>query len=74
MKSVIGERGQVTIPKRLRERLGLRSGDAVEFRELDDGIQLLKASGDDRFDRLFGKYTMDVSTEEFIEASRGPAP
>lgn len=32
MSMKIGERGQVTIPKRLRERLGLRPGSEVEFR------------------------------------------
>jgi AbrB family looped-hinge helix DNA binding protein len=33
----VGERGQVTLPKRLRERLGIRGGDEVVVREAEDG-------------------------------------
>lgn len=32
----VGERGQVTLPKRLREAFGIDGGDEVEIRE-DDG-------------------------------------
>ncbi len=31
MKSVVSERGQITIPKAIRDRLGLRQGLAIEF-------------------------------------------
>ena len=33
----VGERGQVTLPKRLRKRLGIRGGDEVVVREDEDG-------------------------------------
>jgi antitoxin PrlF len=33
MKAVVAERGQVTIPKRLRDRLGIRPGTVLEFQE-----------------------------------------
>ena len=32
MKSAVSEKGQVTIPKAVRERLGLRPGTLIEFR------------------------------------------
>ncbi len=35
-------KGQVTIPKPIRERLGLHPGDAVEFEEEPGGIRLKK--------------------------------
>ena len=31
MRAVLSEKGQVTIPKKIRERLGLRPGIAIEF-------------------------------------------
>ncbi len=33
MKSIVSEKGQVTIPKRLRERLGIRPGQVLDFVE-----------------------------------------
>ena len=36
MKSRVSERGQITIPKRLRERLGIAPGQVLEF-EADHG-------------------------------------
>lgn len=39
-KRTVGERGQVTIPKELRERRGIEGGDEVVFVEVDDGIRL----------------------------------
>jgi AbrB family looped-hinge helix DNA binding protein len=38
----IGERGQVTIPKSLRERFGLHAETEVEFRVVRDQIVLQK--------------------------------
>lgn len=34
----VGERGQVTIPKRLRDRFGIEGGDEVVVRERDGRI------------------------------------
>ncbi len=33
MRSVVSEKGQVTIPKRLRDRLGIRPGQVLDFDE-----------------------------------------
>ena len=33
MKAVISEKGQVTIPKKLRDKLGLTAGTAIEFQD-----------------------------------------
>ena len=39
----IGERGQITIPKGIRDRFGLASGTEVEFRVANGSITLKKA-------------------------------
>jgi AbrB family looped-hinge helix DNA binding protein len=31
MKTTVSEKGQVTIPKRLRDRLGIRPGEVLEL-------------------------------------------
>ncbi len=44
MESVIvGERGQVTIPKKLRERFGIKSKSVVVFEAREDGIMIRPA-------------------------------
>ncbi len=37
MKSTLSERGRITIPKKIREQLGLRPGQELEF-ETRDGL------------------------------------
>ncbi|HXO91773.1 MAG TPA: AbrB/MazE/SpoVT family DNA-binding domain-containing protein, partial [Stellaceae bacterium] len=41
----ITTKGQVTIPKRLREHLGLKPGANVDFELADDGRVFLKTHG-----------------------------
>ncbi|MBM3943529.1 MAG: AbrB/MazE/SpoVT family DNA-binding domain-containing protein [SAR202 cluster bacterium] len=41
-KTRVTSKGQVTIPKEVRERLGLRPGDEVEFIEEDGTYRLQK--------------------------------
>ncbi|PSQ18750.1 AbrB family transcriptional regulator [Halobacteriales archaeon QS_8_69_26] len=38
----VTEKGQATIPKELREKYGIESGDEVVWEETDDGIVLRK--------------------------------
>ncbi|MSO84592.1 MAG: AbrB/MazE/SpoVT family DNA-binding domain-containing protein [Rhodospirillales bacterium] len=39
--STLTAKGQTTIPKRIRDRLGLKPGDRIEFIGRDDGTALL---------------------------------
>ena len=43
MKAVVSEKGQVTIPKQLRDRLGIKPGEVLEFNE--DGGRLIETKG-----------------------------
>jgi antitoxin PrlF len=42
--SVITSKGQITIPKSVRERLGVDVGDRVEFVETDRGVFTIVAA------------------------------
>ncbi|HEX23162.1 MAG TPA: AbrB/MazE/SpoVT family DNA-binding domain-containing protein [Chromatiales bacterium] len=45
--ATITSKGQITIPKPVRQRLGVNPGDRVEFIELENGVfQLVAASRD----------------------------
>jgi antitoxin PrlF len=45
MTQRVGSKGQVVIPKELRERVGLGPGTDISFESLDDGIVVRRAEG-----------------------------
>ncbi|MBS1872553.1 MAG: AbrB/MazE/SpoVT family DNA-binding domain-containing protein [Acidobacteria bacterium] len=73
----VGDRGQVTIPKEIREQFGLVAGTEVEFRVVE-GELVLKKSGQKldlaqwkgRCARSFAKLGYR-SVDDFIEDVRG---
>jgi len=73
--SAVGERGQVTIPKAIRDYFGLTKGTRVDFEIANDGIRLRKRAGaEDAFDRL-DDYLADrriiKDIDAYIAESRG---
>ena len=64
----IGGRGQATIPKPLRERFGLASGEEVEFHVVNDQLVLKKATPRLNLDKWRG-YCHDSFAELGYEAS-----
>ena len=70
----IGERGQVTIPKELRDRYGLRKDVEVDFVEEGAGIRIVKRSeGAKRTGKIRGIAPLKhaQSVDEYIEETRG---
>jgi len=73
MRATIGERGQVTIPKALRDRLGIRPGEQLEFSEQPGGLLLRKAGVLERIEAVEGTLRLGMTTDEFVDLLRGPA-
>jgi AbrB family looped-hinge helix DNA binding protein len=74
MKAVVSEKGQVTIPKKLRDRLGIAPGAVLEFRE-DAGVLLAtKASREDAIAAVFGIIDQDRTVDDLMAEMRGRAP
>ncbi|MGI8999665.1 MAG: AbrB/MazE/SpoVT family DNA-binding domain-containing protein [Candidatus Limnocylindria bacterium] len=77
MKSRLGERGQMVIPKPLRERLGLRGGQLMEIREERGQLIVTKSVDDDRIGSVYGilKEMREpggfTRTDDFIHDVRG---
>ena len=74
MKAIVSEKGQVTIPKALRDRLGLRPGQVLEFDSDSEGrlIGTKSRTTRDALDELYGSLKLDRSTDEIIRELRGP--
>jgi AbrB family looped-hinge helix DNA binding protein len=67
-------KGQVTIPKRLRDHLGLQPGSSVEFELAGDGRVFLKApqqAPKSKFARLRGSAKLCITTDELMALTRG---
>jgi AbrB family looped-hinge helix DNA binding protein len=71
MKTVVSEKGQVTIPKELRVRLGIRTGQVLELKEESGHILVVKANEIDPVERLYGILSSKPSTDAFIRSMRG---
>lgn len=52
----VGDRGQVTIPKDLRRRKGIQSGDEVVFVERDDSIVIQHPADEERLAEGYRTY------------------
>jgi antitoxin PrlF len=68
----VTERGQVTIPKALRERLGIVPGTEIEFEAEAGRLIGRKADSQAPIDRWYGTLQVAESTDEFMDAIRGP--
>ena len=71
MKSRVTERGQITIPKRLRERLGIRPGQIMEFDAEDGRLVATKADERDPVSAVYGILGDGGSTDEYMDEIRG---
>ena len=75
MEVIVAERGQITLPKAVREALGLSKGSVLKV-ELENGRIVLRKSVDDAISRARGRFRLDqgfASTDEAMDALRGRA-
>ena len=73
MKSVVSEKGQVTIPKAVRDRLGLRPGTVIEFRDEAGRLVGVKKVAEDPIAkwRGRGKLPGTWTVDEYLVRARG---
>lgn len=75
----VSERGQITIPKRLRDRFGMRHNVEVEIVPAEGGLLIRKRSAADHpVDRVYAILGRDGdagdpprSTDDYLETLRG---
>ncbi len=68
----IGERGQITIPKNLREKYGFMPNIEVELVPEDFGVVIKKKMHHKSpVQKVYGILKKDTSTDDLIEAMRG---
>jgi antitoxin PrlF len=73
----VTSKGQVTIPKQVRDRLGIKRGTAVDFHIAEDGRAFLRKTGGrqaqqpSRFKRMRGTATSRLTTDQIMALTRG---
>ena len=74
MEATVAERGQITLPKAVRDALGLTKGSVLKV-ELEGSRIVLRKSVDDAVSRARGRFRLDgfETTEAAVQAVRGDA-
>lgn len=72
----VTDKGQVTIPKQLRDAFGIDAGSEVVFEQVSDGILVRKATGTagrgrGLVRRLRGRGDVMLTTDEIMSMTRG---
>lgn len=68
----ISERGQITIPKRLRDRFGLNEGVEVDITPTEHGLLIQKRSvAKHPVERASGILDASVDVDRYVEEARG---
>jgi AbrB family looped-hinge helix DNA binding protein len=73
VSATVTSKGQITIPKAVREAVGVKPGRKVDFKPLDDGHIAIVKQGPKpkgRFDRFRGVATAALTTEETMALTR----
>lgn len=75
MSATVTAKGQVTIPKAVRDLLGLQPGTKVDFRRMPDGNVIVVPAGKQenrgRFSKLRGHAGKGMTTDEIMALMRG---
>src|SRR5438067_9549691 len=74
MEATVAERGQITLPKAVRDALGLAKGTVLKV-ELDGGRIILRKDVTDAISRVRGRFRLPpgVATDEVMRDVRGLA-
>ena len=73
MKRVVSPKGQVTLPKQVRDELGLTTGTPIEFLPQAGGVLLRKrVSGAHPMDRIFGILKIRKPVDQLLGEMRDP--
>ncbi|AOY64914.1 AbrB/MazE/SpoVT family DNA-binding domain-containing protein [Xanthomonas citri pv. glycines] len=76
MEATVAERGQITLPKAVRDALGLTKGTTLKI-ELDGGRIILRKDVSEALRKVRGKFKLVdglTSTDEAMRVIRGRAP
>jgi antitoxin PrlF len=69
-KAKVTSKGQLTLPKKLREQIGLEAGDYLEVHEAPGGYLLRKQIREDRFQKYVGILKRESNSDQVVQELR----
>ncbi len=69
----ISSKGQITIPKKLREKLNLNKGDQLIIKESKQGYYFEKKVDQRKIEEYVGILNQNKSSDQLVEELRGNA-
>ena len=75
MEATVAERGQITLPKEVRDALGLVKGTKLTI-EVEHGKLILRKNAREAINRIRGKFSLPdgMTTDDVMRELRGRAP
>jgi antitoxin PrlF len=70
MHAKVAERGQVTIPKAVRERLGIAPGTVLDFKAENGRLVAVKAEPVDKLEAIYGRFGRGRSADAVVAELR----
>ena len=70
--SILGKNGQVTIPKPLRDNLGLEPGQELEFEEREGVLIVRQRPPLESLRSLVGLIRERIDVDAYLDETRGP--
>jgi antitoxin PrlF len=67
----LSSKGQITIPKAIRDELGLEPGEEVEFEETEQGFVLKRKDDSFREQDIQADDSLADDTEDALDMTRG---
>jgi AbrB family looped-hinge helix DNA binding protein len=73
MKAKLSSKGQVTIPKSCRDKLGLKTGAVLDFEAVEGVLIARKTQAEDVFLKWRGcaKLPLGLNVDEYLKLVRG---
>ncbi len=74
MKATLTSKGQITIPVKLRRKLGLKTGQVLEFDETAPFIKAVPAFDEEEMRSVLGcaRQRLGKRSETWLNETRGP--
>lgn len=73
MKTTVSKKGEITIPKAIRDSVGIRAGTILDVEESEVGVVLRKRQENDPIGEWLGKGRLPVgkNVDEYLDLIRG---